>query len=199
MFKRDGEHVAPRRRRRRAPKRIFEIRPIRWLLEHGTRRHLRRWWRHPDHVGRRASERTLTGVEAVIDKDLASELLAREVDADLFVMATDVDGVYDGLGHAGAAAARAGDARRAASHGLRGRVDGAEGRRRGRSSSSARAGARPSARWRTSSRSSRDARARTSSPARRRRQMRRRDELSSACTPRWASCARSWSTGRTSA
>ena len=46
---------------------------------------------------RRASpgeERTLGGVEAVIDKDFASELLAREVDADLFVMATDVDGVY---------------------------------------------------------------------------------------------------------
>ena len=30
----------------------------------------------------------------MIDKDLASELLAREVDADLFVMATDVDAVY---------------------------------------------------------------------------------------------------------
>jgi carbamate kinase len=30
----------------------------------------------------------------VIDKDLAGELLAREVRADLFVMATDVDGVY---------------------------------------------------------------------------------------------------------
>ena len=43
-------------------------------------------------------ERTLRGVEAVIDKDLASELLARELDADLFVMATDVDGVYDGWG-----------------------------------------------------------------------------------------------------
>ena len=40
------------------------------------------------------AERTLVGVEAVIDKDLASELLAREVEADLFVMATDVDGVY---------------------------------------------------------------------------------------------------------
>jgi carbamate kinase len=34
------------------------------------------------------------GVEAVIDKDLASELLARELAADVFVMATDVDGVY---------------------------------------------------------------------------------------------------------
>jgi carbamate kinase len=38
--------------------------------------------------------RTLVGVEAVIDKDLASLLLARELEADLFVMATDVDGVY---------------------------------------------------------------------------------------------------------
>ena len=36
----------------------------------------------------------LAGVEAVIDKDLAGELLAEDVGADLFVMATDVDGVY---------------------------------------------------------------------------------------------------------
>jgi carbamate kinase len=40
------------------------------------------------------STRILEGTEAVIDKDLASELLAREVGADLFIMATDVDGVY---------------------------------------------------------------------------------------------------------
>ena len=39
-------------------------------------------------------ERTLIGVEAVIDKDHATELLARELDADLYIMATDVDGVY---------------------------------------------------------------------------------------------------------
>ena len=39
-------------------------------------------------------ERWLSGVEAVIDKDLASELLAREIEADLLVIATDVDGVY---------------------------------------------------------------------------------------------------------
>ena len=44
----------------------------------------------------KGAERTLVGVEAVI-KDLASELLAREVDG-LFVMATDVDGVYAGWG-----------------------------------------------------------------------------------------------------
>jgi carbamate kinase len=41
-----------------------------------------------------ARHRWLTGIEAVIDKDLASELLAREVNADLFVIATDVDAVY---------------------------------------------------------------------------------------------------------
>ncbi|MCB0969249.1 MAG: carbamate kinase, partial [Ilumatobacter sp.] len=46
----------------------------------------------------RDEQRRLEGVEAVIDKDLASELLAREVDADLFVMATDVDGVYEHWG-----------------------------------------------------------------------------------------------------
>jgi carbamate kinase len=40
----------------------------------------------------------VVGVEGVIDKDLASELLAEDVGADLFVMATDVDGVYLGWG-----------------------------------------------------------------------------------------------------
>jgi carbamate kinase len=37
---------------------------------------------------------TLIGVEAVIDKDWCTALLAKEVDADLYIMATDVDGVY---------------------------------------------------------------------------------------------------------
>jgi carbamate kinase len=41
-----------------------------------------------------AADRQLVGVEAVIDKDLASSLLARDLGADLFIMATDVDGVY---------------------------------------------------------------------------------------------------------
>ncbi|MEF2144428.1 MAG: carbamate kinase [Desulfovibrionaceae bacterium] len=36
--------------------------------------------------------RGFNGVDAVIDKDLASSLLAREVGVDLFVMATDVEG-----------------------------------------------------------------------------------------------------------
>ena len=34
------------------------------------------------------------GIEAVIDKDRASELLAQELEADMYIMATDVDGVY---------------------------------------------------------------------------------------------------------
>jgi carbamate kinase len=38
------------------------------------------------------------GVEAVIDTDLAGELLAEDVGADLYLMATDVDGVYVGWG-----------------------------------------------------------------------------------------------------
>src|SRR5215472_7444826 len=43
---------------------------------------------------------SLEGVEAVIDKDLASALLAETINADLLVMATDVDGVYTGWGTA---------------------------------------------------------------------------------------------------
>jgi len=91
-FKQDGEawrRVVPSPR----PRRIFEIRPIRWLLEKGVVvicaggggipvMYL------PDR------DRVLAGVEAVIDKDFASALLARDIGADLFVMATDVQGVY---------------------------------------------------------------------------------------------------------
>jgi carbamate kinase len=75
------------------PKRIFEIRPIRWLLDQGTVVICAGGGGIPT-MWVPGKGRTLGGVEAVIDKDLASELLAREVEADLFVMATDVDGVY---------------------------------------------------------------------------------------------------------
>jgi carbamate kinase len=96
IFKRDGDRM----RRVVAsplPQRIFELRPIKWLLEHQTVVICAGGGGIPTtfEAGR---ERVLTGIEAVIDKDLASELLAREIDADLFVMATDVDGVYDGWG-----------------------------------------------------------------------------------------------------
>jgi carbamate kinase len=79
------------------PSRIFEIRPIRWLLDKGAVVICAGGGGVPTMYAP-AAERTLVGVEAVIDKDLASELLAREVEADLFVMVTDVDGVYTGWG-----------------------------------------------------------------------------------------------------
>jgi carbamate kinase len=44
---------------------------------------------------------SLIGVEAVIDKDLSSALLARELNADAFLMLTDVDAVYRGWGEPG--------------------------------------------------------------------------------------------------
>ncbi len=40
----------------------------------------------------------LRGVEAVVDKDLTSALLARTVDADALILLTDVDAVIDGFG-----------------------------------------------------------------------------------------------------
>ena len=42
--------------------------------------------------------RRLTGVEAVIDKDMASALLAADIRADALIIATDVDGVYRNWG-----------------------------------------------------------------------------------------------------
>jgi carbamate kinase len=75
------------------PKRIFEIRPIRWLLEQGTVVICAGGGGIPV-MFLPGQERNLAGVEAVIDKDLASALLAKDVGADVLVMATDVDGVY---------------------------------------------------------------------------------------------------------
>jgi carbamate kinase len=51
--------------------------------------------------------RKLFGVEAVIDKDLASGLLASSLGADMFVMLTDVRSVYSGFGSADARPIRA--------------------------------------------------------------------------------------------
>jgi carbamate kinase len=75
------------------PKQIFEIRPVKWLLEHGTIVICAGGGGIPT-MYEAGKQRWLTGIEAVIDKDLASELLARQLEADLFVIATDVDGVY---------------------------------------------------------------------------------------------------------
>ncbi|MDE2580059.1 MAG: carbamate kinase [Rhodospirillales bacterium] len=74
-----------------APKRIFELRPIRWLLERGTVVIAAGGGGIPTvyDPGRR-----LRGIEAVVDKDFCSELLARELHADLFIMATDAAAVF---------------------------------------------------------------------------------------------------------
>lgn len=75
------------------PKRIFELRPIKWLLEHDTVVIAAGGGGIPT-MYQDGAHRKLAGVECVIDKDLASELLARELGADLFVMLTDADAVY---------------------------------------------------------------------------------------------------------
>jgi carbamate kinase len=75
------------------PKRIFEIRPVKWLLEHRTVVICGGGGGIPT-MYQKGAKRTLVGVEAVIDKDFCSELLARELGADLYVMLTDADAVY---------------------------------------------------------------------------------------------------------
>ena len=74
-----------------APQRILELEPIRWVLDRGAVVICAGGGGIPT---QRTTTGALQGIEAVIDKDFASELLARELGADLFVMATDVDGVY---------------------------------------------------------------------------------------------------------
>jgi carbamate kinase len=78
------------------PQRIFEIRPIRALLEQGAVVICAggggiptRYADEPVPAGRR-----LIGVEAVIDKDLASALLAIDLEADVLLIVTDVDAAY---------------------------------------------------------------------------------------------------------
>lgn len=93
-FAADGEHfrrviASPK------PKRIFEIGPIRTLVEHGTTVICAGGGGIPTVYDSRGR---LQGVEAVIDKDLASALLAEQLHADMLVIATDVDGVYTGWG-----------------------------------------------------------------------------------------------------
>lgn len=91
-FKQDG----PRWRRvvpSPDPKRIFELRPIKWLLEQNTIVIAAGGGGIPT-MYQPGADRKLVGVECVIDKDLASSLLARELKADLFVMLTDADAVY---------------------------------------------------------------------------------------------------------
>ena len=95
-FKKDGKfwrRVVPSPK----PLRIFEIQPVKWLIEKGTVVICAGGGGIPT-VFEDKSEKKLIGAEAVIDKDLAAGLLALETDADLFIMATDVDGIYLNFG-----------------------------------------------------------------------------------------------------
>jgi len=92
VFKQDGDRwrrvvASPE------PKRIFELRPIKWLLEKHTIVIAAGGGGIPA-AYQPGQERKLAGIECVIDKDLATELLARELGADLLVMLTDADAVY---------------------------------------------------------------------------------------------------------
>jgi carbamate kinase len=79
------------------PKRILEIGVIRLLIEHDVTVICTGGGGIP--VVRQKDD-SYIGIEAVIDKDHASGLLAREISADALLMLTDVDGVYLGWGSA---------------------------------------------------------------------------------------------------
>ena len=96
-FRKDGDswrRVVPSPR----PQRIFELDAIRALLDLDMVVICTGGGGIPTLVSHHDGKATFSGVEAVIDKDFATELLARDLDADLFVMATDVDAVYTDWG-----------------------------------------------------------------------------------------------------
>ena len=74
------------------PVRIFEARPVEWLLEKGCVVICAGGGGIPTMY--QPGTRTLVGVEAVIDKDRATAVLATGLHADLLVIATDVGAVY---------------------------------------------------------------------------------------------------------
>jgi carbamate kinase len=82
------------------PKQIFGVEPIEWLLGQGAIVVCAGGGGIPvmytdEEV---PAGRRLVGVEAVIDKDLASALLAKDLHADALLIVTDVDAVYDKWG-----------------------------------------------------------------------------------------------------
>lgn len=94
----DGEHwrrVVPSP----APVEIPDLKVIRLLLVHGTIVICAGGGGIPV-IAR--PDGSLTGVEAVIDKDAASALLAEGLGADALLLLTDVDGIYRGFGTKGA-------------------------------------------------------------------------------------------------
>jgi len=95
VVKPDGDHwrrVVPSP----LPKRIFELRSIEALVAAGAVVICAGGGGIPTMY--QPGTRTLIGVEAVIDKDRASAVLARDLHADSLVIATDTDAVYTGWG-----------------------------------------------------------------------------------------------------
>jgi len=82
------------------PQRIFGLEPLEWLLDKGCVVICAGGGGIPVMYTEEAvpAGRQLVGVEAVIDKDFATALLAVELKADAVIIATDVDAVYTGWG-----------------------------------------------------------------------------------------------------
>ncbi|ELC0660985.1 carbamate kinase [Vibrio fluvialis] len=74
------------------PQRIIGLEAILWLLDNGALVIAAGGGGIP--VAHNEATKNLQGVEAVIDKDRCSSLLACELQADLFIIATDVPAVY---------------------------------------------------------------------------------------------------------
>jgi len=77
------------------PKRIFEIRAVEWLLQHGVIVICTGGGGIPTVL---TADGALVGVEAVIDKDHAGGLLARSIGAGLYLMLTDAEAVWEDWG-----------------------------------------------------------------------------------------------------
>ncbi|MDQ6629582.1 MAG: hypothetical protein M3Z29_14245 [Pseudomonadota bacterium] len=74
------------------PQRVLGLDPIRWLLEHGALVIAAGGGGIP--VALSGDGHSLQGVDAVIDKDACSALLARQLGVDCLVIATDVSAVF---------------------------------------------------------------------------------------------------------
>ena len=78
------------------PLRVLGLDPIRWLLERGAVVIAAGGGGIP--VAKDVDGRSLVGVDAVVDKDFCSGLLARGIEADCLVIVTDVKAVFLGWG-----------------------------------------------------------------------------------------------------
>jgi carbamate kinase len=76
------------------PVRVLGLQAIRWLLEHGALVIAAGGGGIPVARSGEGDDHGLQGVSAVIDKDLCTSLLARDLQADVLVIATDVAAVY---------------------------------------------------------------------------------------------------------